>query len=109
MRFTLTIDCDTAAFGDTFEDRQREVARILEDVSRGVGNMTASGTAKDANGNTVGRFGFEEAQEREVFYFGANDADDSQPSGWYFRPGRECIDGDGPFPSREAADRAARE
>jgi hypothetical protein len=67
MRFVLTIDCDNAAFGDTQAERNRETARLLREVAGRVTGLTSpvattlgEGRLSDANGNTVGRFGFEE-------------------------------------------------
>ena len=61
MRFTLTIDCDNAAFGDTKAERFRETAKILRDVAGRVGREGyGEGRVLDVNGNAVGRFGFEE-------------------------------------------------
>ena len=37
---------------------------------------------------------------REVFYFEQHDENDQQRTGYYFRPGVECVDGDGPFASK---------
>lgn len=56
MRFTLTIDCDNAAFED---DPSVEVARILADASRYVSAGYSSQPTRDSNGNTVGAWGFE--------------------------------------------------
>jgi hypothetical protein len=59
MRFTLTIDCDGAAFDD--DSRDVEVARILKQLST---HLTISGdnTGRlfDTNGNYCGEWKFEE-------------------------------------------------
>lgn len=63
MRFTLTIDCDN----DAFEDRPTgEVERILlEMLERGrLWKGTDRGELSDINGNTVGRFGFDDGEAR---------------------------------------------
>ena len=62
MRFTLTIDCDNAAFGEMLHERAAEIRRILNDVSERLASdeYTISGKLRDVNGNTVGRFWFEE-------------------------------------------------
>ncbi len=52
-RFTLTIDCDNAAFE---EQPAQELARILRDVAARIERGTDCGTVHDINGNTVGRF-----------------------------------------------------
>lgn len=60
MRFTLTIDSDNAAFGETHQDRCDEVARILRKIA--ADHMDAPGNVigypKDVNGNIVGRYAF---------------------------------------------------
>lgn len=59
MRFTLTIDCDNAAFAD---DPGREVATMLKTAAVRIGSGTdefapgADFTVRDGNGNTVGRW-----------------------------------------------------
>lgn len=61
MRFTLTIECDNAAFGESVTPRQRETVRVLRAVAERIAKGGDSdGKCMDANGNTVGRFGFEE-------------------------------------------------
>jgi hypothetical protein len=56
MRFVLTIECDNAAFeGDLHGETQRCLRRAIEKLS-----YQRDGTILDVNGNTVGRFGFEE-------------------------------------------------
>jgi len=57
MRFTLTIDCDNEAFGE----RLGEVSSILYSAYVKVGHDgIESDSLRDSNGNTVGRFSFEE-------------------------------------------------
>jgi hypothetical protein len=58
MQFTVTIDCDNAAFEDA--GPEFEVARILEKLAS---NLTEygpihAGILADANGNEVGSFAF---------------------------------------------------
>lgn len=58
-RFTLTIDCDNAAFGDTPQERLAEVARIVIRCGERLETMTEGypfGTLCDANGNRVGHY-----------------------------------------------------
>lgn len=55
MRFVLTMDTDNDAFAD---GALPEVARILTDVARRVGEGSSAGTCRDINGNTVGEFTF---------------------------------------------------
>jgi hypothetical protein len=50
--FNLTIDMDNAAF----EDDGSELRDILSDVRRALFDHRSSGTVKDSNGNTVGRW-----------------------------------------------------
>lgn len=67
MRFVLTINCDNAAFAPT---AYQEVARLLRDAAETVnpplyrrrqGELRSDGgTLRDADGNTVGHFGFME-------------------------------------------------
>ena len=66
--FTVAIDCENAAFGDGSESdwyvEQHEIARILRAVAAQIANEAAgshairayAGPARDANGNSVGRF-----------------------------------------------------
>ncbi len=55
MTFTLTIDCDNAAFHEVgYRD---EIARILRDTVRKLDNGRDGGTLTDLNGNNVGTFG----------------------------------------------------
>lgn len=57
MRFTLTIDCDNAAFGETHGERCDQIARILHDAADGLdGNPSDNATLRDSNGNTVGSY-----------------------------------------------------
>lgn len=58
MRFTLTIQCDNAAFAD---DPSHEVARILIDAARRIDGHQHfspghSQPVRDVNGNEVGYF-----------------------------------------------------
>lgn len=53
--FTLSFDCDNAAFED---DRAGETARILERLAEEVGNGRRAGAVVDLNGNVVGSWGF---------------------------------------------------
>lgn len=59
MRFTLTIECDNAAFAD--DERAMEVARILREVADECDayDIGARIKLRDLNGNTVGRACFE--------------------------------------------------
>jgi len=52
-QFTLSFKMDSAAFEDA---GPAEIARILTDVTRQVEGGDASGTIRDYNGNTVGRW-----------------------------------------------------
>ena len=57
MKFTLTIDTDNAAFGDSDEERANEVARILRELASAheqAGDTLAYYALRDFNGNTVG-------------------------------------------------------
>ncbi len=53
--FTLKIETENAAFA---EDGSSEVARILRDVASRLDRGETDGRVRDANGNTVGDFGF---------------------------------------------------
>lgn len=60
MRFTLTIDCDNAAFCDEDGDWDKhaaaaQIARILVSTADNV-RWSDRGTCLDANGNTVGKW-----------------------------------------------------
>lgn len=60
MKFELEFSTDNA----TFEDGEaEEVARILETAARRVRNGDVYGKVSDVNGNTVGSFGFTDADE----------------------------------------------
>jgi hypothetical protein len=54
VRFTLTIDCDNAAFED---HPGSEVARILKEVARKLpaDDLGSGFKLRDVNGNTVGK------------------------------------------------------
>jgi hypothetical protein len=54
--FTLTIDTGNAVFAD---DPRPELARILESLAVRLPDANDSGTVRDSNGNTVGRWTFE--------------------------------------------------
>lgn len=56
MKFQLEFDADNAAFAGN--DWQPETVRILTEVARRVEMGDNSGTIRDSNGNTVGRFEF---------------------------------------------------
>jgi len=51
MKFTLTIDCENAAFD---EDPGHEVVEILHRIGDQLDNGSAIGKCIDSNGNTVG-------------------------------------------------------
>lgn len=61
--FTLTIETDNAAFGErkrkdeVCEEERIEVARILRRTAELL-ETYSSGTLRDSNGNTVGKYGF---------------------------------------------------
>lgn len=57
MKFTLTIDCDNAAFEDGLEF---EVPRILEIATHKVRSGETEFSLRDLNGNTCGAARFEE-------------------------------------------------
>lgn len=57
MRLTITIDMDSAAFGEDDASRGFEVARILRTLSERAGARgveVLAGGLRDLNGNTVG-------------------------------------------------------
>lgn len=57
-KFKLEIDCTNDVFGD---EPEFEVARILQDVSDAMHDYAPhDGKLRDANGNVVGRYTFEE-------------------------------------------------
>lgn len=62
MRFQLLISCNNAAFGESPEERDSEVRRILRrahDDLRGSGvRVNEEHNLRDANGNTVGTWAF---------------------------------------------------
>jgi hypothetical protein len=69
MTFTLTINTDNAAFGETPEEMREETARILRQVAdRMSTNEVYSSlrygdfyeTVRDLNGNDVGRAAFKD-------------------------------------------------
>lgn len=67
MKFTLTIDCSNAAFGETPQDAADEINRILSWLQPRIadGLYCAPGgkvVLRDTNGNTVGAAKFEAAQ-----------------------------------------------
>lgn len=73
MTFTLTIDCDNAAFEDNPASEIRRIVRKLGE-SQALYAIDPSdrryganeGTVRDGNGNTVGRWSFEPDTEPDV-------------------------------------------
>ena len=61
MKFTLEITCNNAAFAD--DERDREVANILLEVSNEVEDGYIKGTMRDTNGNPVGVYKFYEEDD----------------------------------------------
>ncbi|MCW1844150.1 hypothetical protein [Prosthecomicrobium hirschii] len=59
-RFTLDIETENAAFGETDQERRDEVARILIETANKIKAGAWHGAARDANGNRVGSFGTED-------------------------------------------------
>ena len=57
MRFTLSINCDNAAFDEYPGCLENEVCRRLKDGARKVGEHDEP-YVKDINGNTVGEASF---------------------------------------------------
>lgn len=66
MKFTLTINCDNAAFKDNKNPdddlyaRLDELARLLRIAAMNVESGSVSRQLHDANGNACGRFDLEE-------------------------------------------------
>ncbi|MCY1283629.1 hypothetical protein D9M68_822480 [compost metagenome] len=60
--FTLQIECGNAAFGDVAE---HEVAALLRNVAKRLVGGEMSGKIRDTNGNSVGEYELEEAEEFE--------------------------------------------
>jgi hypothetical protein len=62
MRFTLTINCDNADFGDTADHRNAALYILLHRAAHGLmGGLADDGSTvlvRDTNGNTVGSYGF---------------------------------------------------
>ncbi len=59
MKFSLTIKCDNAAFGDSSSEKSWEVARILGEVAKKLEHgEDTGGYCIDMNGNKVGTFCF---------------------------------------------------
>src|SRR4051812_23104084 len=54
--FTLTIDTDNAAFGDSDHERRSELALMLRNVAARVERGADAANILDDNGNNVGRF-----------------------------------------------------
>ncbi len=58
-RFVLSVDCGNAAFGETPEECNFELARILIELAGRIENNGLSGmyqNIKDVNGNIVGNY-----------------------------------------------------
>lgn len=67
MRFTLTIDCDNDAFGESGDTDalQDEIASILTSAAQAVGSGGVTGESlHDSNGNVVGRYELTNRDER---------------------------------------------
>ena len=62
MKFRLDVECDNAAFGDTDEERNAELSRILHKLAERIGQMAivVSGKVHDVNGNKVGDWSVEQ-------------------------------------------------
>jgi hypothetical protein len=61
MALTLRIETGNAAFEG--EDRAPELARILRLVAHAIENGTSGAPLYDINGNRVGRFDYDRAEE----------------------------------------------
>lgn len=59
MKFTLTIECDNAAFEDSRND---EIARILRAAARRLEQGGIGTSLHDANGNKVGTMQLEDSE-----------------------------------------------
>lgn len=69
MRFTLSFDCNNAAFGEDETERAWEVCRILQKAARTIeeiGLEDGPVTILDANGNRVGMFEFERDADYDI-------------------------------------------
>ena len=69
MRFTMTVDCDNAAF----EADGNELARILHKLADSIaynGLEEAKDSLRDINGNKVGRWELSEPQPKRDDYRG---------------------------------------
>jgi hypothetical protein len=53
MKFSMKIQCDTAAFAD---DLTGEIGRALTAVADALGEGGTEGNIRDSNGNTVGKW-----------------------------------------------------
>ena len=63
MKFTLEIECDTAAFTEGGGDsRNEETARILREIAKQLDVGYVKGIVYDMNGNNVGIYKFYEDQ-----------------------------------------------
>lgn len=62
--FTVKIDCDNAAFGDSDFERSQELGRLLRKIAAQVENEQEGffswANIYDANGNEVGRFAYKD-------------------------------------------------
>lgn len=54
--FRLEIQTDNAAFGDTHDERNAELAKILRDTAKRLEQGAGAGVIRDTNGNRVGMF-----------------------------------------------------
>ena len=54
--FTIEIETDNAAFGETRIGAARELAIMLHEIARRLARGETEGRVRDVNGNTVGRF-----------------------------------------------------
>lgn len=62
-KFTIKIDCNTAAFGDPARGERREMAREVRRILNDVGRIAdeygyLDGAVADYNGNVVGSWAF---------------------------------------------------
>jgi hypothetical protein len=67
MKLTLTMEMDSAAFGETHDERYDETNRILREVTAKIMADHTEGACVDYNGNTVGHWELEEDGEPEEY------------------------------------------
>ena len=78
-QFTMTVNLDNDAF---FQGNDQELARIIAEVSKKVGNGFLDGCLLDINGQAVGSFSVELDEDEDEDEEEDEDEDEDEESDW---------------------------